>query len=206
MDSLSRIGIFLAVAKQESFAAAARDLGLTSSAVSKQVLNLEGELHTKLLNRTTRKVSLTEEGALFFSRASRAMEDIAEAREQMNELKTTPRGQLRISVPTALGTQYLKGPIAEFALKYPEVTLDVQFEDRLIDIAEEGFRHRGGGFLSGAAHCCAERLLDDRAQTGIVPLLPVLQPGIPATPQAAAYCRGSCAAQRAGLHTQQGCA
>jgi DNA-binding transcriptional LysR family regulator len=139
MDSLSRIGIFLAVAKQESFAAAARDLGLTSSAVSKQVLNLEGELRTKLLNRTTRKVSLTEEGALFFSRASRAMEDIAEAREQMNELKTTPRGQLRISIPAALGTQYLKGPIAEFALKYPEVTLDVQFEDRLIDIAEEGF-------------------------------------------------------------------
>jgi DNA-binding transcriptional LysR family regulator len=139
MDSLSRIGIFLAVAKQESFAAAARDLGLTSSAVSKQVLNLESELRTKLLNRTTRKVSLTEEGALFFSRASRAMEDIEEAREQMNELKTVPRGQLRISVPTALGSQYLKGPIAEFAVKYPEVTLDVQFEDRLIDIAEEGF-------------------------------------------------------------------
>lgn len=139
MDSLSRIGIFLAVAKQESFAAAARDLGLTSSAVSKQVLNLEGELRTKLLNRTTRKVSLTEEGALFFSRASRAMEDIEEAREQMNELKTIPRGQLRISVPMALGAQYLKAPIAEFAMKYPEVSLDVQFEDRLIDIAEEGF-------------------------------------------------------------------
>jgi DNA-binding transcriptional LysR family regulator len=114
-------------------------ISLTSSAVSKQVLNLEGELRTKLLNRTTRKVSLTEEGALFYSRASRAMEDIEEAREQMNELKTTPRGQLRISVPTALGTQYFKTPIAEFALKYPEVTLDVQFEDRLIDIAEEGF-------------------------------------------------------------------
>lgn len=139
MDSLSRIGIFLAVAKQESFAGAARDLGLTSSAVSKQVLNLEGELRTKLLNRTTRKVSLTEEGALFYSRASRAMQDIEEAREQMNELKTTPRGLLRISVPTALGTQYLKAPIAEFAAKYPEVSLDVQFEDRLIDIAEEGF-------------------------------------------------------------------
>ncbi len=139
MDSLSRIGIFLAVARQQSFAGAARELGLSSSAVSKQILNLESELKTKLLNRTTRKVSLTEEGSVFFERASRALEDLQEAREQLNELKTTPRGLLRVSMPTTLGTQYLKGPIAEFALQYPEVTLDVQFEDRLIDIAEEGF-------------------------------------------------------------------
>lgn len=139
MDSLSRVGVFIAVARQQSFAGAARELGLTSSAVSKQILNLENELRTKLLNRTTRKVSLTEEGAAFFSRASRALEELQEAREEINELKSTPRGSLRISIPTTLGSQYLKTPIAEFAAKYPEVSLDVQFEDRLIDIAEEGF-------------------------------------------------------------------
>lgn len=139
MDSLSRIGIFLEVAKHESFAVAARELGITSSAVSKQIIKLEEELCAKLLNRTTRKVSLTEEGALFFERASRALADIAEATEQLNELKSKPRGSLRISVPTAVGIQYLKAPIAEFAKQYPEVTLDVQFEDRLIDIAGEGF-------------------------------------------------------------------
>lgn len=139
MDTLTRIGIFVEVARQQSFAAAARELGLSSSAVSKQVLNLETELRTKLLNRTTRQVSLTEEGALYLARASRALEELQEASEAINELKTTPRGLLRVSIPTTLGTQYMKGPIAEFALLHPEVTLDVQFEDRLIDIAEEGF-------------------------------------------------------------------
>jgi len=139
MDSLSRIGIFIEVAKQESFAGAARALGITSSAVSKQVQNLEHELKTKLLNRTTRKVSLTEEGALFLERAGRALEDIAEAKEQINELKATPRGTLRVSVPMSFGISHLKRPIAEFAALYPEVTLDVSFDDRLVDIAEEAF-------------------------------------------------------------------
>jgi DNA-binding transcriptional LysR family regulator len=139
MDSLSRIGIFVTVARQQSFAGAARELGLTPSAVSKQVQNLEAELGSKLLTRTTRKVALTEEGALFFERASRALADLDEATEQLNELKTRPRGSLRISVPMALGVQYLKAPIAEFARRYPEVRMDVQFEDRLIDIVEENF-------------------------------------------------------------------
>lgn len=139
MDSLSRIGIFIEVAKQESFAGAARVLGITSSAVSKQVQNLEFELQTKLLNRTTRKVSLTEEGALFFERASRALDDLQEAREEIYELKVTPRGALRVSVPMAFGNSHLKRPIAAFAAKYPDVRLDVSFDDRLVNIAEEAF-------------------------------------------------------------------
>ncbi len=138
MEYLSRIGIFLEVARRESFAKAARELGITTSAVSKQVQNLEYELQVKLLNRTTRRVSLTEEGAIFFERASRALEDINEVREQLNELKAMPRGPLRISVPTALG-MHLKAPIAAFAKKYPDVQMDVQFEDRIIDMAAEGF-------------------------------------------------------------------
>ena len=88
MDYLSRVGIFIEVAKHESFAGAARELGITSSAVSKQVQNLEYELKAKLLNRTTRNVSLTEEGALFFERASHALDDIREATEQLNDLKS----------------------------------------------------------------------------------------------------------------------
>lgn len=139
MDYLSRIGIFIEVAKKESFALAARELGITSSAVSKQIQNLEYELKTKLLNRTTRRVSLTEEGSLFYERAARALEDLREAKDQINELKATPRGLLRVALPMALGLQYLKSPIAEFARQYPEVTLDVQLDDRLVDIAEEGF-------------------------------------------------------------------
>lgn len=139
MDSLSRIAVFVEVAKSESFIGAARELGITSSAVSKQVQNLEYELKTKLFNRTTRSVTLTEEGALFFERASHALDDIAEAREQINELKETPRGTLKVSVPSSLGDLYLKEPIAEFATLYPDVTLDVQFDDKLVSLTEDGF-------------------------------------------------------------------
>lgn len=139
MDSLSRIGIFLEVARQQSFAAAARELGITTSAVSKQVQNLEYEMQVKLLNRTTRQVSLTEEGAVYFERASRALDDLKEAAEEVNELKTTPSGPLRISVPMTFGLQHLTKPIAEYARKYPQVKLDVQFDDRIIDMAQEGF-------------------------------------------------------------------
>ena len=139
MDSLSRIGIFIEVVRHESFAAAARELGITSSAVSKQIQNLEYALKTKLLNRTTRKVSMTEEGALFYERASRALEDIQEATEQINELKATPRGSLRVSVPAAFGILHLTKPIAEFARLYPDVHLDIEFDDRLIDMTQEGF-------------------------------------------------------------------
>lgn len=139
MDHLSRIGIFVEVVRQESFAGAARELGITTSAVSKQIQNLEAGLKTKLLNRTTRRVSLTEEGAVFFERASHALEDIKEATNQVNELKATPRGPLRISAPMSFGARHLTRPIAEFARLYPDVRLDVQFDDRVIDISEEGF-------------------------------------------------------------------
>lgn len=139
MDSISRVEIFIQVARANSFAGAARKLGLTSSAVSKQVLNLEEELKTKLLNRTTRKVSLTEEGAIYFERARFAVDELREASEQLNELKSTPRGTLKISIPTTLGTHYLKKPIAEFAIQYPEVTLDISFDDRIVDISEEQY-------------------------------------------------------------------
>ncbi len=139
MDNLSRVGIFVAVVKNESFVSAARDLGITSSAVSKQVQNLEHDLEVKLLNRTTRKVSLTEEGALFFERASRALEDIEEATEQIHELKACPRGSLKISMPHGLSAHYLKKDIAAFARQYPDIHLDISFDDRFVDIVSDGF-------------------------------------------------------------------
>ncbi len=139
MDHLSRIGVFIAVVKEGGFAGAARRLGITSSAVSKQIQNLEHELKVKLLNRTTRSVSVTEEGAIFFERSSRALEDLKEAEEHINEMKLTPRGPLKVSVPLSFGLKHLAGPIAEFARAYPDVELDVHFDDRVIDIVQEGF-------------------------------------------------------------------
>jgi DNA-binding transcriptional LysR family regulator len=139
MDQISRIGIFIAVVKNASFAGAARDLGITSSAVSKQIQNLEHELQVKLLNRTTRKVSVTEEGAVFFERAGRALDDLQEAQEQIQELKACPSGSLKISLPLHFGTQYLGPAVAAFATQYPEVELDVSFDDRVVDIIGDGY-------------------------------------------------------------------
>jgi DNA-binding transcriptional LysR family regulator len=139
MNQISRIGIFIAVVKNASFAGAARDLGITSSAVSKQIQNLEHELQVKLLNRTTRKVSVTEEGAVFFERAGRALDDLQEAQEQIQELKARPRGSLKISLPFSFGTHYLGPAVAAFAMQYPEVELDVSFDDRVVDIIGDGY-------------------------------------------------------------------
>jgi DNA-binding transcriptional LysR family regulator len=139
MDHLSRVGIFIAVVKNESFAGAARDLGITSSAVSKQIQNLEQDLQVKLLNRTTRRVAVTEEGAIFFERAGRALDDLQEAREQVYELKTHPRGSLKISLPLSLGKKYLSDMIVSFAKQYPEIELDVCLDERFVDLINEGF-------------------------------------------------------------------
>lgn len=139
MDHSSRIEIFIAVVKNQGFAGAARELGITSSAVSKQIQNLEYDLEVKLLNRTTRKVSVTEEGAIYFERALRAVEDLQEAKEQIQELKTNPRGSLKISIPLTLGAKYLKSEISSFAKKYPDIHLNVSFDDRFVDMVNEGF-------------------------------------------------------------------
>jgi DNA-binding transcriptional LysR family regulator len=139
MDHLSRVGVFLAVVKAQSFAGAARELGITSSAVSKQVQNLEQNLRVKLLNRTTRNVSVTEEGALYYERAGRALGDLQEAQEQIQEMKLRPKGPLKVSLPHGLGVKYLTEAIALFAVRYPEVDLNVSLDERFVDIVNEGF-------------------------------------------------------------------
>ncbi|MEM7359715.1 MAG: LysR family transcriptional regulator [Pseudomonadota bacterium] len=139
MDHISRVEVFLEVAKHESFAAAARELGITGPAVSKQVQALEDRLGVKLLYRTTRKVSLTEEGALYFQQARSALEDLAEAEQQIQELKACPTGKLKVNAPMSFGSQYLTEPIAQFAKQYPEVELEVYFDDRWVDVVGEGY-------------------------------------------------------------------
>lgn len=139
MDHISRIGVFLEVAKHESFAGAARALGLTGPAISKQVQSLEDQLGVKLLNRTTRHVSLTEEGAMYFDKARKALDDLNEAEKQLHELKVCPTGKLKVNAPMSFGTQFLTRPIAEFAEQYPEVELEVDFNDRWVDVMAEGF-------------------------------------------------------------------
>jgi DNA-binding transcriptional LysR family regulator len=138
MDHISRVGIFLEVAKNESFAGAARALGLTGPAISKQVQSLEHQLGVKLLSRTTRHVALTEEGAIYFDKARKALEDLGEAEQQIQELKACPTGKLKVNAPMSFGTQFLTRPIAAFAERYPEVELEIDFSDRRADVVGEG--------------------------------------------------------------------
>ncbi len=139
MAQISKIVMFLAVVKHESFAGAARELGVTGPALSKQVQALEDQLGVKLLNRTTRQVHLTEEGAIYYERTRKAIEDLDEAERQIQELKSTPVGLLKVNAPMSFGMQYLTKPIAAFAKEYPDVKLDINFDDRHIDIIEEGY-------------------------------------------------------------------
>ncbi len=139
MNHISRVEIFLEVAKQQSFIAAARKLGMTGPAVSKQVHNLEEYLGVRLLNRTTRQVTLTEEGSIYNQKARRALEDLCEAEQQIQELKSCPTGILKINAPMAFGRKYLIKIIASFAKKYPDVKVEIDFDDRHVDIIAEGY-------------------------------------------------------------------
>jgi DNA-binding transcriptional LysR family regulator len=96
-------------------------------------------LGVKLLSRSTRHVGLTEEGAIYFEKARQALEDLDEAERQIQELKACPTGKLKVNAPMSFGTQYLTRPIAAFAEKYPDVELDIEFNDRWADVMGEGF-------------------------------------------------------------------
>ncbi len=139
MDKTARIQIFVEVAKQRSFAGAARRLGMTGAAVSKQIQNLESDLATKLLNRTTRHVSLTEEGVIYFRVADRVLADLTEVENQLHEMREIPTGRLKVNAPSSFGNQYLAKIIGSFAAQFPRVQLDVEFDDRWVDVVGEGF-------------------------------------------------------------------
>jgi DNA-binding transcriptional LysR family regulator len=139
MNQLGRIDIFLEVARQRSFSKAARTLGMTGPAASKQVMALEEELGIKLLHRTTRLVMLTDEGSMYYERARLALEELKEAAAEVQDMKATPRGTLRINAPLSFGHMHLLPALSGFAKIYPEVRMDVVLEDRKVDILAEGY-------------------------------------------------------------------
>ena len=139
MDRLSRVPIFVAVARHGSFAEAARRLGMTGSAVSKQVQRLESDLGVRLFHRTTRQLSLTDEGSFLFERSAPLVEGIEEVGEMLAGRKAKPEGSLRISAPVALAQRVLKEPLTSFASHHPGIQLHVELSDRFVDLVGEGF-------------------------------------------------------------------
>lgn len=138
MQNLPAFDTFIAVAETLSFAAAARRLGLSSSATGKAIGSLEAQLGVRLFNRTTRRVSLTAEGEMLLARARQFQEDWRETVGLLSESAGLPQGLLRISLP-AIGYRLLAPHLAAFAQTYPRIRLDLDLDDRLKNVVAEGF-------------------------------------------------------------------
>jgi DNA-binding transcriptional LysR family regulator len=138
MDRLAAIQVFAQVVESGSFAKAADRLGLSTSAASRQVADLESHLQTRLLNRTTRRVSLTESGQQFYERAVQLMTDLAEAEQEASSAAVVPRGTIRLTTSVNFGVRHVAPAIAEFLERYPDVRFDVSLSDRVVDLVEEG--------------------------------------------------------------------
>jgi DNA-binding transcriptional LysR family regulator len=138
MDSLAGIVSFVRTAETLSFVAAGRELGISASAVGKNVAKLEESLGVRLFHRTTRRVSLTEEGGLFFDQCRGILDGLRDAEAMISHAARLPRGKLRVSLPT-IGYRFLLPVLPEFRRLYPDIELELDFNDRLIDIVEEGF-------------------------------------------------------------------
>lgn len=137
MDTLSGFTVFIQVAETRSFVTAGRALGVSASAVGKRVARLEERLGVRLFHRSTRSITLTAEGALFLARSRRVLAEIEAAEQELSQSAGSPRGKLRVSLP--LVSSLVLPLLADFMREYPEVELDLDFSDRLVDVIEEGF-------------------------------------------------------------------
>lgn len=131
--------MFAKVVEQGSFTRAAERLELSASAVSRHVADLEAHLEARLLNRTTRRLSLTESGTAFYARCVQLLADLEEAEETVTAATVVPRGTLKLTCSITFGVRHLAPAIATFGTRHPQVRFDVELSDRAVDIVDEGF-------------------------------------------------------------------
>lgn len=139
MDKLDAMRVFTKVVALGSFAEAARQLGMTRSAASKGVIELERILGSRLLDRTTRKVSVTEAGMAYYERCLAILADIEETEVQVARLHDEPRGTLKLNAPMSFGVLHMARAVADFMAEYPDVKVELSLNDRFVDPIEEGF-------------------------------------------------------------------
>ena len=139
MDTLVSIRVFCAVAELKSFTAAAERLGMSPAMTSKHVMHLEGRLSARLLNRTSRHVSLTEVGALYVEQARQMVDGLDEVEAAVGQIAVAPKGRLRLSAPVWMANPLFAGLLADYRARYSDVTLDVDLSGRLVNLVEEGF-------------------------------------------------------------------
>lgn len=139
MDKLTEIAVFVEVVEAKSFTAAAERLCIAKSVASKYVTRLEERLGARLLNRTTRRLSLTEAGSALYQRGRLALDEIATGERFVSYAQAAPRGRLKINAPVTFGILRLSPLVPEFLASHPEITLDVSYNDRFVDVIEEGY-------------------------------------------------------------------
>ena len=137
MERLAGLSVFVVVAETRSFAAAGRQLGISASAVGKRVARLEERLGVRLFHRSTRSIALTPEGQQLLERSRRILDEIDDIEAELCSRAGTPSGLLRVSLP--LVSSLVLPALADFMHAYPQVQLDLDFSDRLVDVIEEGF-------------------------------------------------------------------
>lgn len=139
MSRLDALQTFAAVVRARNFSTAADSLGVTPSAVSKQISALEERLGVRLLNRTTRSVSPTEAGQMFYQHCQHILESISEAEKLVTDFDDTPRGRLRITAMSNFGRRELGRMLTDFSDQYPDISFDLHISDRPLDIVKEGY-------------------------------------------------------------------
>lgn len=139
MDRLAAMESFVQVVADGSFSTAARQLGLSKSLVSKHVAALEQHLGARLLNRSTRRLSLTEAGEDYFERCREILAELAGAEAAVSQLQAEPRGRLRINAPLSFGLLHLAPRLPGFLSRYPQLQLEVDYNDRFVDLVHEGY-------------------------------------------------------------------
>lgn len=139
MQDFNVIPVFVAVVEAGGFSAAAQELGISKSAVSKRITQLEDQLGVRLLHRTTRKLSLTEAGEHYFEHAVAAARAAQNAEDSVAQLQGEPRGKLKINVPMSFGLLHVAPLIPEFLKRYPKISVDMLMDDKVVDLVEQGF-------------------------------------------------------------------
>ena len=139
MDRMASMAAFTKVVGAGSFSAAALQMQVSQALVTKQIQELESWLGARLLNRTTRRLSLTEVGAAFYERAARILEAVEEAKNAAGALQTAPRGRLRVNAPVSFGLLHLAPVVTEFLQRFPEVSVELLVNDRVVDLLEGEF-------------------------------------------------------------------
>jgi DNA-binding transcriptional LysR family regulator len=139
MDRFREMQVFTAVVEAGSFVGAADAFGLSPAAVSRQLAALESRLGVRLLNRTTRQLSLTGEGEIFLGRARQLLEELSEAEAEVSERSAEVIGRLRINAPVSFGVRHLADLWGTFLDQHPRLQLDITLSDRTVDLVEEGY-------------------------------------------------------------------